>query len=226
VSVIRRGAGIKVSLERPFYLIFNFAFLLIQLVFSTTITCFSYAIFIPLLPPPRTNVLNLRQVSPSHSAKSLIFGGFLALSSSLLTLTSAMATGIQSLASFDGANGAEPFVALTQGTDGLFYGTTLFGGSLGAGNIFSFNPVGNVLTSLASFDGANGAEPFAALTQGTDGLFYGTTFSGGSSGLGTIFSFDPNPSTSVPEPSTLLGASIAITLGGVLKRKPTRKSAK
>jgi hypothetical protein len=30
VSVIRRGAGIKVSLERPFYLIFNFAFLLIS----------------------------------------------------------------------------------------------------------------------------------------------------------------------------------------------------
>ena len=43
-------------------------------------------------------------------------------------------------------------------------------------------------TSLASFDGPNGNEPFyISLIQGTDGAFYGTTRYGGASNRGTIF---------------------------------------
>jgi uncharacterized repeat protein (TIGR03803 family) len=109
------------------------------------------------------------------------------------------------------------------GTDGLFYGTTIYGGSSDNGTIFSFNPTGNVLTSLASFDGANGAFSSASLTLGTDGLFYGTTQGGGTSDAGTIFSFDPNSSTPVPEPSALLGTTIAGALGATLKRKSAHK---
>lgn len=42
------------------------------------------------------------------------------------------------------------------------------------------------LTTIASFNGTNGAAPHGGVIQGTDGNFYGTTFSGGSS-FGTVF---------------------------------------
>jgi uncharacterized repeat protein (TIGR03803 family) len=48
-------------------------------------------------------------------------------------------------------------------------------------------------TTLATFDGANGANPYAAaLVQGTDGNFYGTTSRGGAYQDGTIFKITPS----------------------------------
>ena len=45
------------------------------------------------------------------------------------------------------------------------------------------------LTVLHAFTGgtADGAFPNSALIQGTDGIFFGTTASGGSAGTGTVF---------------------------------------
>ncbi len=43
-------------------------------------------------------------------------------------------------------------------------------------------------TALSSFRGTNGAQPFGQLLRATNGLFYGTTASGGANGMGTIFS--------------------------------------
>lgn len=57
-------------------------------------------------------------------------------------------------------------------------------GSAVAGNLTEF-------TNILSFDGTNGSEPSGALIQGKDGLLYGTTYSGGASNGGTVFSFDP-----------------------------------
>jgi uncharacterized repeat protein (TIGR03803 family) len=132
---------------------------------------------------------------------------------------------LSSLASFNGSNGLFPQASLTLGPDGLFYGTTPAGGSSNNGTIFSFNPTSNVLSSLASFDGSNGSAPFASLTLGPDGLFYGTTLFGGSSNNGTIFSFDAGltPPPSVIEPSSLLGL---LSLGTALtfKRRKTSNS--
>jgi uncharacterized repeat protein (TIGR03803 family) len=132
---------------------------------------------------------------------------------------------LSSLASFDGSNGRFPTASLTLGPDGLFYGTTIRGGSSDRGTIFSFNPSSNVLSSLASFDGSNGDRPQASLTLGNNGLFYGTTLGGGSSGNGTIFSFDAGltPPPSVIEPSSLLGL---LSLGTALtfKRRKTSNS--
>jgi uncharacterized repeat protein (TIGR03803 family) len=42
-------------------------------------------------------------------------------------------------------------------------------------------------TNLLSFDGTDGALPYAGLVQGTDGDFYGTTYNGGTYGYGTVF---------------------------------------
>jgi uncharacterized repeat protein (TIGR03803 family) len=45
--------------------------------------------------------------------------------------------------------------------------------------------------TLATFNGANGSQPAGPLIQGSDGNFYGTTFTGGTAGLGTVFQITP-----------------------------------
>jgi uncharacterized repeat protein (TIGR03803 family) len=85
-------------------------------------------------------------------------------------------------------DGSTPYGALVQGSDGNFYGTTLYGGTAGSGTVFRVTP-GGVLSTLHSFqnNSLDGAYPYAALIQASDGNFYGTTFSGGEGDVGTIF---------------------------------------
>jgi uncharacterized repeat protein (TIGR03803 family) len=75
---------------------------------------------------------------------------------------------------------------LVQGHDGNFYGITCTGGSHNAGAVFKLTPAG-VVSTLISFDGANGSGPSATLVQGSDNNFYGTTSGGGAFGNGVVF---------------------------------------
>jgi uncharacterized repeat protein (TIGR03803 family) len=89
-------------------------------------------------------------------------------------------------------NGGEPHAELVQDSDGSFFGTTYRGGMNNAGTVFKISADG-VLTSLYSFTGGNdGAEPFAGLVHGSDGSFYGTTYSGGTNNVGTVFKISTN----------------------------------
>ncbi len=98
-----------------------------------------------------------------------------------------------SLYSFTGTNdGANPVAGLVQGSDGSFYGTTESGGTNNLGTVFQITTNGT-LTSLYSFSGTNdGANPVAGLVKGSDGIFYGTTESGGTNNLGTVFRITTN----------------------------------
>jgi uncharacterized repeat protein (TIGR03803 family) len=94
------------------------------------------------------------------------------------------------------ADGAWPSGSLIQGSDGSFYGLTLYGGTNNAGTVFKITPAGS-LTTLYSFCSeagcADGEIPSGPLFQATDGNLYGITNFGGdltcglSTGCGTIF---------------------------------------
>ena len=93
---------------------------------------------------------------------------------------------------------ANPRDNLTLGPDGNFYGTAS-GGQYGGGTVFRVSTNGNLMT-LASFGSflKDGSGPFAGLTLGADGNFYGTTISGGTNQVsgtnntGTIFRVTTN----------------------------------
>jgi len=117
---------------------------------------------------------------------------------------------LTTLYSFSGPDGFSPIGPLLQASDGNFYGIADGGGNSGCtdgcGTVFKITP-GGMLTTLYLFCSqthcTDGAIPNPGLVQGTDGNFYGTTQSGGSStmspcqqgqfapGCGTVFKITP-----------------------------------
>ena len=86
-----------------------------------------------------------------------------------------------------GVDGENPNSALIQASDGNFYGTTPNGGANNLGTVFKITSAG-VETVLHSFaGGSDGRTPYAALIQGSDGNFYGTTVVGGTDNRGTVY---------------------------------------
>jgi len=75
--------------------------------------------------------------------------------------------------------------------NGILYGTTFFGGNNNKGELYSYNITSNQLNTLYSFTGTgtNGANPcFCPIYQ--NGILYGTTYTGGSNNVGTIYSYN------------------------------------
>ena len=90
------------------------------------------------------------------------------------------------LASFNGT--VYPSGGLTADAAGNLYGTTQNGGPANAGTVFEVAAGTRALTILASFTSpTDGANPRAGLTADAAGDLYGTTFTGGSAGDGTVF---------------------------------------
>jgi len=89
-----------------------------------------------------------------------------------------------------GGDGPEyPGSALVQGSDGMLYGTTQFGGASGQGTIFRIGTNGTDFKMLWSFgsNAGDGLRPETALIEATDGMLYGTTSAGGAHNEGTLF---------------------------------------
>jgi uncharacterized repeat protein (TIGR03803 family) len=94
---------------------------------------------------------------------------------------------ITTLASFNGSNGADPFAGLVEDRSGNLFGTTREGGTSNNGTVFEVAAGSGSITTLASFNGANGADPFAGLVEDRSGNLFGTTREGGASNIGTVF---------------------------------------
>ena len=122
--------------------------------------------------------------------------------------------GYNILHSFRGFAGdaQSPLGALLEGKDGLLYGTTYSGGSNGVGAIFKLAQAGANYSIWRGFlsSGGDGQNPRGGLVLGSDGAFYGTTWNGGQSGVGTVFQIYP------PETPQMLGAVVAGTTARVL----------
>jgi uncharacterized repeat protein (TIGR03803 family) len=89
-----------------------------------------------------------------------------------------------------GTDGQHPAGAVIRDSAGNLYGTTDGGGAANAGVVFKVSAAGEE-TVLYSFLGLyDGAYPNADLIRDAAGDLYGTTFGGGSVGLGTVFKLD------------------------------------
>ena len=104
---------------------------------------------------------------------------------------------ITTLASFNGANGSRLFrlVAVVRDAQGNLFGTTQFGGANDRGTVFELAAGSSIITTLASFNGANGAAPAAGLIRDAQGNLFGTTFVGGAYDRGTVFELAAGSST-------------------------------
>jgi len=83
-------------------------------------------------------------------------------------------------------DGARPQAGLIPSGNTL-YGTAMGGGTSGAGTVFKVNTDGTGFTTVHDFTGSSdGGDPQSGLVLSGNTL-YGTTYSGGSSGEGTVF---------------------------------------
>lgn len=102
-------------------------------------------------------------------------------------------SGFTTLVQFSGTNGANPESELIEASDGMLYGTTASSSTNSIlGTVFRLQKNGSAFTMLARFLSTstiktNGASPQARLVEGTNGMLYGTTSSGGTKGMGTLY---------------------------------------
>lgn len=132
-----------------------------------------------------------------------------------------------------GGDGVYPEAGVVIGESGVLYGTTYEGGTAGYGTVFSLTPPTSpggawTETILHSFaGGSDGANPEASVVIGRHGVLYGTTYGGGVSDEGTIFSLTPPASPGGAWTETVLyafsgvdgalpTAPVVIGSGGVL----------
>ena len=96
-------------------------------------------------------------------------------------------------------DGRLPYGTLVEGGDGNFYGTASEGGTntCSCGVVFRINSGGSYKTLYSFHDYPDGSNPEAGLVLGSDGNFYGTTYSGGTNNVyayGTLFRISPGGS--------------------------------
>jgi uncharacterized repeat protein (TIGR03803 family) len=96
-------------------------------------------------------------------------------------------TGFSVVHHFTGNDGANPQGSVNLHNDGFLYGTTFNGGVTFNGSVYRVKPDGSSFSTIHSFNGDDGANPQGNLFIGSDGLLYGSTYSGGRDFGGTVF---------------------------------------
>jgi T5SS/PEP-CTERM-associated repeat protein/uncharacterized repeat protein (TIGR03803 family) len=95
------------------------------------------------------------------------------------------------LASFNGTDGSDPAAGLIIDSAGNLFGTTGTGGVNDDGTAFEVantaTGYASTPTTLVSFNGSDGANPFGGLSADASGNLYGTTGNSGAHGVGTVF---------------------------------------
>jgi uncharacterized repeat protein (TIGR03803 family) len=109
---------------------------------------------------------------------------------------------LSTLASFDNTDGEGPIDGLIADAAGNLFGTTEYGGASNVGTVFRITAGTDTLSTLYTFNGGDGSDPYAALIADASGNLYGTTFQGGSGNDGTVFELT-NTGFAVPEPASL-----------------------
>jgi uncharacterized repeat protein (TIGR03803 family) len=95
------------------------------------------------------------------------------------------------LASIQGSGDGGGALSAMINVGGTLYGTAPNAGSTGCGAVYAFNPATGQESVLYGFaGGSDGCTPKGSLLS-VGGLLYGTTYSGGAAGTGTVFQVDP-----------------------------------
>ncbi|MDR3466110.1 MAG: hypothetical protein P4M07_09215 [Xanthobacteraceae bacterium] len=124
--------------------------------------------------------------------------------------TSGFASEPTTLVSFNKQDGSHPLGALIADADGNLFSTTSYWNS-GYGTVFEIAKTStgyaSSLTTLTTFDGANGDNPTGSLLLDTNGDLIGTTMLGGSNSDGTVFEIRHSVSGYDASPTTIVNFS-------------------
>ena len=123
---------------------------------------------------------------------------------------------LTTLAAFQGANGIGPIGGLVEDASGNLFGTTVGGGGTGNnGTVFEVAKGSGTITTLAIFNGINGAKPQAGVILDNSGNLFGITSAGGQYNDGTIFELKKG-STTITTVATFNGTNGANSATGLV----------
>jgi uncharacterized repeat protein (TIGR03803 family) len=126
--------------------------------------------------------------------KTLGLIGLILAASTVSRAQNQQAITFQTLVNFNGVNGANPGLGpLIRASDGTLYGTSLFGGAYGGGNVFKITPSGSlvVIYSFCAQPSCTDGSIPGWLVLGSDGNLYGSAGTGGAYNNGTVFRLTP-----------------------------------
>jgi uncharacterized repeat protein (TIGR03803 family) len=102
---------------------------------------------------------------------------------------------VKTLVNFNDSNGQECCGNLISDASGNLYGTTYQGGPNECGTVFMLAAGTHALSTVATFNGTDGAEPGSQLAFDARGNLYGTTDEGGANQWGTVFEIPAGTNT-------------------------------
>jgi uncharacterized repeat protein (TIGR03803 family) len=89
------------------------------------------------------------------------------------------------------AKATTPYAGVIRDSAGNLYGTTVDGGTANEGAVYRVDTAGHRTVLYSFTGGADGSEPHAGVIRDPAGNLYGTTYAGGTAGVGVVYMLDP-----------------------------------